>query len=312
MAAGLWTAAGGGRGFAYNWCNNAGPGSGFGRGTQQAAGTTPVPPPLDPARGGVFRSDNKGGTWTHVSNCNARPMYFSQLRVDPDQRQGGLRGRPAGDEVARRRALVRHPRPGRRHSAPGHVDQHAIWIDPKNPKHLLIGNDGGFNVSWDQGRTWDFVNTMATATAYWVSADMRRPYYVYIGLQDNGSWGGPSATRSNNGILNSDWFGIGGGDGFQTAVDPTDYNIVYTESQDGNTNRYDLRNGRVQSIRPRPAGGRGGRGGGGGAAADAAPRRTSSIRPLPINTASTGTRRSSSRRTIRASSGSAATGCSSR
>ena len=104
--------------------------------------------------------------------------------------------------------------------APGHVDQHAIWIDPKNPKHLLIGNDGGFNVSWDQGRTWDFVNTMATATAYWVSADMRRPYYVYIGLQDNGSWGGPSATRSANGILNSDWFGIGGGDGFQTAVDP--------------------------------------------------------------------------------------------
>ena len=80
--------------------------------------------------------------------------------------------------------------------APGHVDQHAIWIDPKNPKHLLIGNDGGFNVSWDQGRTWDFVNTMATALAYWVSADMRRPYYVYIGLQDNGSWGGPSATRS--------------------------------------------------------------------------------------------------------------------
>src|SRR5688572_24161695 len=105
---------------------------------------------------------------------------------------------------------------------------------------------------------------MATATAYWVSADMRRPYYVYIGLQDNGSWGGPSATRSANGILNSDWFGIGGGDGFQTAVDPTDFNIVYTESQDGNTNRYDLRTGRVQSIRPRAsAAGRGGRGGAG-------------------------------------------------
>ena len=73
---------------------------------------------------------------------------------------------------------------------------------------------------------------------------MRRPYYVYTGLQDNGSWGGPSATRSTNGIMNSDWFGIGGGDGFQTAVDPTDFNIVYTESQDGNTSRYDLRSGR--------------------------------------------------------------------
>jgi hypothetical protein len=122
----------------------------------------------------------------------------------------------------------------------------------------MIGNDGGLNISWDQGRTWDYVNTMATALAYWVSADMRHPYYVYTGLQDNGSWGGPSATRSPNGILNSDWFGIGGGDGFQTAVDPTDYNIVYTESQDGNANRYDLRGtGRSGSIRPRAPGQRG-------------------------------------------------------
>ena len=143
---------------------------------------------------------------------------------------------------------------------------------------------------------------------------MRRPYYVYIGLQDNGSWGGPSATRSANGILNSDWFGIGGGDGFQTAVDPTDYNIVYTESQDGNTNRYDLRDGRVQSIRPRasarrPRRTRRRRWGG---ARRGAAGRTCSTRPRPISTASTGTRRSSSRRTTRASSGSAATGCSSR
>jgi hypothetical protein len=104
---------------------------------------------------------------------------------------------------------------------------------------------------------------MATALSYWVSADMRRPYYVYTGLQDNGSWGGPSATRTGDGILNSDWFGIGGGDGFQTAVDPTDHNIVYTESQNGSTNRYDLRTGRSQSIRPVGRGrqGRGGRGG---------------------------------------------------
>ena len=116
---------------------------------------------------------------------------------------------------------------------------------------------------------------MATALAYWVSADMRRPYYVYIGLQDNGSWGGPSATRSNNGILNSDWFGIGGGDGFQTAVDPTDYNIVYTESQNGNTNRYDLRAERLAEHPPaRPGGGRGTRAHAGRAAEGAAAGRT--------------------------------------
>src|SRR5687767_766778 len=112
---------------------------------------------------------------------------------------------------------------------------------------------------------------MSTALVYVVSADMRRPYFVYIGLQDNGSWGAPSSTRSRLGVMNSDWFRVGGGDGFYTAVDPTDYTVVYSESQNGNTNRYDLRTGRVQSIRPRapsrpgaPQGGGGGAGGGGG------------------------------------------------
>jgi hypothetical protein len=131
----------------------------------------------------------------------------------------------------------------------------------------MIGNDGGLDISYDQGKTWDFVNTMATALAYVVTADMRHPYDVYIGLQDNGSWGGPSAVRGRGGIMNSDWFGIGGGDGFYTAVDPLDYNNVITESQDGNTNRYDLRTGQGKSIRPvAPPNpnqqGRGGRGGG--------------------------------------------------
>jgi hypothetical protein len=130
----------------------------------------------------------------------------------------------------------------------------------------MIGNDGGLNVSWDQGKSWDYVNTMATALAYVVSADNRHPYYVYIGLQDNGSWGGPSAVRGRGGIMNSHWYGIGGGDGFYTAVDPTDHNIVITESQDGATNRYNLaEGGRGRSIRPSAGGrGRGGQGGGGG------------------------------------------------
>ena len=259
---------GGGRGPTYNWCNNGGPGRGFqaGRG---GGGQPPAPqivPPLDPSRGGVFRSEDKGATWTHVSNCNARPMYFSKLRVDPSSdKTVYVAGLPWAKSLDGGRTFVTLDNAGGNNS-PGHVDQHAMWIDPKNPKHLIIGNDGGLNISWDQGKTWDFVNTMATALPYWVSADMRRPYYVYIGLQDNGSWGGPSATRQPaEGILNSDWFGIGGGDGFQTAVDPTDHRIVYTESQDGNTSRYDLSTGRQTSIRPRgiATGGRGGGGGGG-------------------------------------------------
>jgi photosystem II stability/assembly factor-like uncharacterized protein len=258
---------GGGRGKQYNWCNNAGPGRGFGG--RGGGGAEPpaqqTPPPLDASRSGIFRSEDKVATWTHVSNCNARPMYFSKLRVDPANDQVVyVAGLPWAKSLDGGRTFATLDNAGGNNS-PGHVDQHALWIDPRNPKHLIIGNDGGLNISWDQGRTWDFVNTMPTALAYWVSADMRRPYYVYIGLQDNGSWGGPSATRTNDGILNSDWFGIGGGDGFQTAVDPTDYNIVYSESQNGNTNRYDLRSGgRGQSIRPRGIN-TGGRGGGGAA-----------------------------------------------
>ena len=272
----------GGRG-GYDWCNNGGPARGFGgRGAafgapEQQPPANQTPPPLDPKRGGVLRSENKGQSWTLVSNCNARPMYFSQLRIDPtNDKTIYVAGLPVAKSLDGGKTFMTLDVAGGNNS-PGHVDQHAIWIDPKNPKHIMIGNDGGLDITWDQGRTWDFVNTMATALAYWVTADMRHPYYVYIGLQDNGSWGGPSAVRGRGGIMNSDWFGIGGGDGFQTAVDPTDPNIVYTESQDGNTNRYDLRTGRGTSIRPRaPAAGRGtaeagaGRGGRGGRGANAA------------------------------------------
>ena len=98
------------------------------------------------------------------------------------------------------------------------------------------------------------MNTVPVGQFYAISADMRKPYFVCGGLQDNGSWCGPSATRTSNGILNSDWYRIGGGDGFYTQNDPTDWTIVYSESQDGNTNRVDLRGGRSNSIRPRGSG----------------------------------------------------------
>ena len=278
-AGGEAQAGGGGRGGpSFDWCNNAGPargyqaGGGGGGGAAQQPQQPPqgwTPPALDPKRGGIFRSDNKGQSWTHVSNCNARPMYFSQLRVDPSvETTLYVAGLPVAKSLEAGRTFVTLDAGGG-NGSPGHVDQHAIWIDPKNSRHLMIGNDGGFNISWDQGRTWDYVNTMPTATAYVVTADMRRPYFVYVGLQDNGSWGGPSAVRGRGGIINSDWYGIGGGDGFYTAVDPTDHNIVITESQNGATNRYDLRTGRNQSIRPvaptRSGGsGRSGRSGGSG------------------------------------------------
>jgi hypothetical protein len=149
---------------------------------------------------------------------------------------------------------------------------------------MLIGNDGGLDVSYDQGETWEENATVAVGQFYAISTDMRKPYYVCGGLQDHGSWCGPSALRTSSGILNTDWYRIGGGDGFYTQNDPNDWAIGYSESQDGNTNRYNLRTGDSQSIRPRgpavagegqrgaagatpdpdapaaPAGGRGGRG----------------------------------------------------
>src|SRR6185503_10147620 len=119
---------------------------------------------------------------------------------------------------------------------------------------------------------WEFVNTIAAAQFYAIGVDMRKPYYVYGGLQDNGSWGGPSQTRSQQaGITNADWYRTGGGDGFYSVVDPTDYNIVYSESQGGAMNRLDMRTGRSQSIRPRGTPQRRGGGGGGGAAPSASP-----------------------------------------
>lgn len=268
----------GGGGFGgggYNWCNNAGPGRGFGggRGGQQAE-QPQTAPALNPAQGGVFRSDNGGGSWQHRSNCNARPMYFSQIRVDPQNPNNVyVAGLPIAKSLDGGRTFATLDEAGG-HGEPGHVDVHAIWINPKNSNHIMNGNDGGLDISYDQGRSWISVKTMTTSLAYDVSADMRRPYWVCTGLQDNGSWCGPSSKRNNVGILNSDWFRIGGGDGFYTAQDPNDYNIVYAESQNGNTSRLDLRTGRGGSIRPVPppqpqvdvpsAAGRGGAGGGGG------------------------------------------------
>jgi photosystem II stability/assembly factor-like uncharacterized protein len=179
-------------------------------------------------------------------------MYFSQLRVDPANPEIlYVAGLPVAKSLDGGKTFATLDEEGG-YGEPGHVDQHAIWVDPKNSNHLLIGNDGGLNISWDQGKTWDFVNTMSTSLAYVVTADMGRPYYVYTGLQDNGSWGGPSTSRRRDGILNNDWFRLGGGDGFYTAVDPRDFNTVYAESQNGNTNRLNLMDGTQKSIRPRP------------------------------------------------------------
>jgi len=283
---------GGGRG-GFDWCNNGAPapegrggrgGRGGGRGAPAGAEAA-APPKLNPASSGIYRSDNKGRSFTLVSNCDARPMYFSQLRVDPQNVNTiYVAGLPVAKSLDGGKTFATLDDAGG-NGAPAHVDQHAIWVDPRNGKHLMIGNDGGLDISYDQGKTWDFVATMATGLAYVVTADNERPYNVYTGLQDNNSWGGPSSKRGRGGITNMDWFGICGGDGFYTGVNVQRPNLVYCESQDGNTSRYDLNTGQTMSIKPtapgggvrvagsaasscvdgrNPNGGRGGGGGGGG------------------------------------------------
>jgi len=218
---------------------------GQGAGQAGAAGTPPAPP--DPTKTGVWRSDDGGKTWKVVSNTTDRPMYYSQVRVDPGNDQIiFMGGAPAFKSIDGGKTFRQIPNLA-------HSDHHAIWIDPRNSQHVMYGNDGGLDVSYDGGDTWDFVATMAVGQFYAVSADMRKPYFVCGGLQDNGSWCGPSGKRSNVGILNSDWFRVGGGDGFYTQQDPTDWSVVYSESQDGNVSRLDLKAGTTRMIRPRPA-----------------------------------------------------------
>src|SRR6185437_2953840 len=230
------------------------PAAGGGRGGRNAA-------PPNPNGSGVFRSDDGGKTWTFLSNQDQRPVYFSQLRVDPTNVDklfvGGTPGQISEDGGKTWRGMTG-----------SHTDYHAIWINPKDDRIVFIGHDGGFDSSGDGGQTWNYHNVMAVGQFYQVSADMRRPYNVCGGLQDNNAWCGPSAMRNNEGTANTDWYTVAGGDGFYTRNDPTDWAIVYGESQDGSMSRHDLRDGTQTSIRPRltvaAAQNGGGAGGGGG------------------------------------------------
>jgi len=131
-----------------------------------------------------------------------------------------------------------------------HSDIHALWVDPGIPGHLLLGTDGGVYQSSSQGAAWTFVQNLPVSQFYHVTTDDRRPFNVYGGLQDNGTWTGPS--RSPGGIENSDWTNLGGGDGFSAAPDPNDPDLVYWEWQGGNVQRTDRRTGDAKDIRPQP------------------------------------------------------------
>jgi photosystem II stability/assembly factor-like uncharacterized protein len=193
-------------------------------------------------KSGLYRSADGGKTWTFMNGNNVRPFYYSQVRVDPAD----------PDRVYWSSTPVNFSRDGGKtvgNATLGlHVDHHAMWIDPTNPEHFIVGNDGGIGITWDRGGTYDFVNTLPLGQFYEVSYGMQIPYRVCGGLQDNGSWCGPSRTSGGE-ITNHHWASINGGDGFFTQQDPTDPNTVYAESQGGNLARIDVATGERTPLR---------------------------------------------------------------
>lgn len=194
---------------------------------------------------GVYRTDDGGATWRRMSDIASIPWYFGEVRVVPNDPETvyhlGVQLQVSHDGGATWERTGRGP----------HSDHHALWINPENSDHVINGNDGGLYVSRDGAQTWDFSVNLPVSQFYALGLDMAEPFFgIAGGLQDNSTWGGPSRTRSSDGIYNADWYGMAGGDGFYAAIDPTDPDIAYVESQEGNILRYDRRTGDRKPIQP--------------------------------------------------------------
>lgn len=196
-------------------------------------------------RGGIYRSEDKGETWKKMSDTDPRPSYYSQVRIDPnnDLRIWALGAAMFFSEDGGKTFTTRRVQKI-------HGDFHALWIDPADSNHILAGSDGGIHWSYDNGKTWDFLNDIAIGQFYEIGLDNEKPYHICGGLQDNGSWCGPSRTLTRDGVTNDDWTLIHGGDGFYAEIDNVEPWTVYTESQDGHIARRNLRTAQERSIEP--------------------------------------------------------------
>ncbi len=198
----------------------------------------------------LYRSDDGGETFRCVHkepDIVSRGFYYTELRVDPknENRVFAISSRlwlsEDGGKTFKRIAQSIH------------VDFHTMWIDPENPERIWLGNDGGLAVSYNGGKTWEFVNNLVLGQFYQIHADNRLPfYYVCGGLQDNGTWCGPSRTRGRGGILNDYWYSIGGGDGFYVLSHPEKPWIYLVEYQAGGISRVNLKTGEEIENSPYP------------------------------------------------------------
>ncbi len=197
---------------------------------------------------GFYRSTNRGASWEKMSDHHESGQYYNEIFCDPVD----------VDKVYSVETVSHFTEDAGKTWKPlsltdRHVDDHAMWIDPTDPKHFIIGGDGGIYESFDGGKNYLFKCNLPITQFYRVNVDNDYPFYnVYGGTQDNNSFGGPSRTLKADGIVNDDWYVTNGGDGFWTAIDPTNPDIVYAESQYGGMVRFDRKSGEVIDIRPEP------------------------------------------------------------
>ena len=204
------------------------------------------------ATNGFYRSDDAGASWRQVNNSNGTAWYYSQVRCDPTD----------AEHVYRLNANSQESYDGGKTwqtfagNGGVHSDAHALWINPEDRDHIILGNDGGIDISYDRGKSWYNVENIVGAQFYAISVDDRWPFYhVYGGLQDNQTWGGPNRTRTPYGPSNADWYRMAGGDGFFNVPDHFNPDVLYAESQEGGIVRYDARIGQTKGIKPLPKSG---------------------------------------------------------
>jgi photosystem II stability/assembly factor-like uncharacterized protein len=196
--------------------------------------------------GGVFRSDDAGAHWTHVNDLAANPhYYYDELVTDPtNDNHVYMLASP----------LMVSKDGGRSFEADSlynvHVDNHALWIDPADSAHMILGNDGGVYTTFDGGKAWEHAE-IPIGQFYTVAIDSAsKPYRICGGLQDNGVWCGPSSTRDTLGVTDADWYSVNGGDGMWAQISRTNPNIIYSESQFGSMSRLDMRTWKRDRIQP--------------------------------------------------------------